>query len=57
MFSQVVGTLLRLTDRHAQSWLHVQASHDIPVYGFERYGDPPPLEVNVARLLDEFARG
>ncbi len=57
MFSQVVGTLLRLTDLHAKSWLHVRASHDIPVYGFERYGDPPPLEVNVARLLDEFGRG
>ncbi len=57
MFSQVVGTLLRLTDRHAQSWLSVQSSHDIPVYGFERYADPPPLEVNVTRLLDEFARG
>ncbi|MCY7418725.1 MAG: glycosyl transferase family 2 [Chloroflexi bacterium] len=57
MFSQVVGTLLRLTDKHAQSWLHVQTSHDIPVYGFERYGDPPPLDVNVTRLLDEFARG
>jgi hypothetical protein len=57
MFSQVVGTLLRLTDLHAQSWMHVRGSHDIPVYGFERYGDPPPLEVNVTRLLDEFGRG
>jgi len=57
MFSQVVGTLLRLTDRHALSWLSVGASHDIPVYGFERYADPPPLEIDVTRLLDEFARG
>ena len=32
-------------------------SHDIPVYGFERIIDPPPLDVNVARLLEEFARG
>ena len=52
MFSQVVGTLLRLTDLHAQSWLHVQASHDVPTYGFERYADPPPLDIDVARLLD-----
>ena len=57
MFSQVVGTLLRLTDLHAQSWLSVQSSHDVPIYGFERYADPPPLEVNVTRLLDEFSRG
>jgi len=57
MFSQVVGTLLRLTDEHAQSWVDVQTSHHVPIYGFERYADPPPLDVNVTRLLDEFARG
>ena len=32
-------------------------SHDVPVYGFERIVDPPPLDVNVARLLEEFAKG
>jgi hypothetical protein len=57
MFSQVVGTLLRLTDRHAEGWLSVQGSHDVPVYGFERFADPPPLDINVVRLLDELARG
>jgi hypothetical protein len=57
MFSQVVSTLLRLTEAHADRWLEVSATHDIPVYGFERIIDPPPLEVNVTRLLDEFAKG
>jgi hypothetical protein len=57
MFSQVVSTLLRLTDAHADRWLETGASHDIPVYGFERIIDPPPLEVNTARLLDEFGKG
>jgi hypothetical protein len=56
MFSQVVGTLLRLTERHADRWLDVQGSHDIPAYGFERIIEPPPLNVNVRRLLDEFAK-
>jgi glucosylglycerate synthase len=56
MFSQVVGTLLRLTERHADRWLDVQASHDVPAYGFERIIEPPPLHVNVRRLLDEFAK-
>jgi glucosylglycerate synthase len=56
MFSQVVGTLLRLTERHADRWLDVQGSHDVPAYGFERIIDPPPLGVNVRRLLDEFAK-
>jgi glucosylglycerate synthase len=57
MFSQVVSTLLRLTERHADRWLEVSGSVDIPAYGFERMGDPPPLLVNVGRLLEEFDRG
>ena len=57
MFSQVVSTILRLTERHAARWLDVKGSHDIPVYGFERIIDPPPLEVNTQRLLEEFAKG
>src|SRR5215211_7075068 len=54
MFRQVVGTLLRLTDRHFERWLDVRGSHDIPIYGFERVLDPPPLAVNTNRLLQEF---
>src|SRR5262245_49861216 len=57
MFSQVVGTLLRLTDAHASAWLEVQGSHDVPAYGFERFADPPPLAINIVRLLDELVRG
>ena len=57
MFSQVVSTILRLTERHAARWLEVQGSHDVPAYGFERLGDPPPLEVNTTRLLDELGTG
>jgi hypothetical protein len=57
MFSQVVSTILRLTERHAERWLQVHTSHDIPVYGFERVIDPPPLEVNTQRLLEQFAAG
>jgi len=57
MFSQVVSTLLRLIGAHADRWLDVATSHAIPVYGFERIVDPPPLEVNARRLLEEFAKG
>ncbi|HUG48455.1 MAG TPA: glycosyl transferase family 2 [Candidatus Limnocylindria bacterium] len=57
MFSQVVSTIFRLTDMHSERWLGVESSHDVPVYGFERILDPPPLEVNVQRLLEEFAKG
>ena len=57
MFSQVVSTMLRLTVAKAEHWLPVRGSHAVPVYGFERFADPPPLEVDVARLLEAFARG
>jgi hypothetical protein len=57
MFSQVLGTILRLTERHADRWLQVRGSHDVPAYGFERILEPPPLEVDIVRLLDEFGRG
>ncbi len=57
MFRQVVGTILRLAAAHSDAWLDVRGSHDIPVYGFERIIDPPPLEVNSIRLLSEFHGG
>jgi glycosyltransferase involved in cell wall biosynthesis len=57
MFRQVVGTLLRLAVRYSDNWLPIQGSHDVPVYGFERIIDPPPLEVNTIRLLSELHQG
>jgi hypothetical protein len=57
MFRQVVTTILRLAVKNADRWLAVRGSHDVPAYGFERVADPPPLEVNVLRLLSEFHAG
>jgi hypothetical protein len=57
MFRQVVGTILRLADKHSAQWLQIKDSHDVPAYGFERIIDPPPLEVNTLRLLSEFHAG
>jgi hypothetical protein len=57
MFRQVVTTILRLAVVHADRWKSVKGSHDVPAYGFERVADPPPLEVNVLRLLSEFHAG
>ena len=54
MVRQVVSTTLRLAVRHADRWLGVHGSHDVPSYGFERFADPPSLEVDVLRLLTEF---
>jgi len=57
MFRQVVGTILRLANLHADHWLDITGSHDVPAYGFERVIEPPPLEVNTLRLLSEFHVG
>jgi hypothetical protein len=57
MFRQVVGTILRLAVLHADQWLTIRGSHDVPAYGFERIIDPPPLDVNTLRLLTEFHQG
>jgi hypothetical protein len=57
MFSQVLGTILRLTELHADRWQEVRGSHDVPAYGFERMQEPPPLDVDILRLLEEFHRG
>jgi hypothetical protein len=54
MFRQVVSTILRLAVAHADRWPTTVGSHDVPAYGFERIADPPPLDVNVLRLLSEF---
>ena len=57
MFSQVVSTLLRLTARHAERWLSIEGSHDVPIYGFERVIDPPPLRSTRAGCSTQFAAG
>ncbi|HSL97892.1 MAG TPA: hypothetical protein VK831_04915 [Candidatus Deferrimicrobiaceae bacterium] len=57
MFRQVVSTILRLAVANHDRWAKVHGSHDVPAYGFERVADPPPLAVNVLRLLSEFHAG
>jgi glucosylglycerate synthase len=57
MFRQVVGSLLRLARDNASRWLEITGSHDVPAYGFERYADPPPLQINTLRLLSQFHAG
>ncbi len=57
MFRQVVGTLLTMARDNADRWLAITGSHDVPAYGFERYAEPAPLEVDTLRLLSQFHAG
>jgi glucosylglycerate synthase len=54
MFRQVVGTLFSLAGHYENRWLRVRGSHPIPEYGFERVVAPEPIEVNHAKLIDNF---
>jgi hypothetical protein len=54
MFRQVVGTLFRLAARYEDRWLRVRGSHAIPEYGFERVIAPELIDVNHAKLIDNF---
>lgn len=54
MFRQVVGTLFRLAGVYEDRWLRVRGSHAIPEYGFERVIAPEVIDVNHAKLIDNF---
>ncbi len=57
MFRQVVGTMIDLACRNDARWLEITGSHDVPAYGFERYAEPPPLNIDTLRLLAQFHAG
>jgi hypothetical protein len=54
MFRQVVGTLFRMAGHYEDRWLRVRGSHAIPEYGFERVIAPEMIDVNHAKLVDNF---
>ena len=45
------GRCWRMARDNADRWLAITGSHEVPAYGFERYVEPAPLEVNTLRLL------
>jgi len=57
MFREVVGTLFRLAHVYQGNWMQVRGSRALPVYGLERIAVPPPIEVNVERLIEQFRMG
>jgi hypothetical protein len=57
MLVQVLGTVFRLMDTHAEHWLSVTGSHAVPVVGFRFDVGLDPVKVTPARMLDHFRRG
>ncbi|RLB82884.1 MAG: glycosyl transferase [Deltaproteobacteria bacterium] len=59
MFSQVVGTIFDIMTKKFAFWQEVRWSKPTAIFGFG-LGEmemPPPVEVNVERLYDEFQAG
>jgi hypothetical protein len=57
MLVQVLGTVFRLMEHHADRWPQVTGSEPVPVLGFQYGVGLDPVAVNPARMIDHFRRG
>jgi glycosyltransferase involved in cell wall biosynthesis len=57
MFRQVVGTLFGMMPRYEHVWKNVRGSEPIPVFGAKMLLDPPPIQISLDRLVDNFNAG
>jgi glycosyltransferase involved in cell wall biosynthesis len=57
MFRQVVATTFRLAGHYRAGWEGIRGSRPIPLYGFERLVETPPVAVDQQRLLQAFQQG
>ena len=57
MLVQVLGTVFRLMETHADRWQPVRGSEPVPIVGFRYDVGLDPIKVNPARMIDHFRRG
>jgi len=57
MLVQVLGTVFRLMETHAERWHAVKSSAPVPIVGFRYDVGLDPVRVNPARMIDHFRRG
>ncbi len=57
MLVQVLGTVFRLMEHHADRWPLVTGSEPVPVLGFQYDVGLDPVAANPARMIDHFRRG
>jgi glucosylglycerate synthase len=57
MLVQVLGTVFKLMETHADRWQSVQGSQPVPIVGFRFDVGLDPIKVNPARMVDHFRRG
>jgi glucosylglycerate synthase len=57
MLVQVLGTVFRLMETHADRWQSVRGSAPVPIIGFRYDVGLDPIKLNPARMVDHFRRG
>jgi len=57
MLVQVLGTVFRLMETHAERWHEVQGSEPVPIVGFRYDVGLDPIKVNPGRMIEHFRRG
>ena len=57
MLVQVLGTVFRLMETHADSWQSIEGSQPVAMVGFRYDVGLDPIRVNPQRMIDHFRRG
>ncbi|HHD10828.1 MAG TPA: glycosyltransferase [Deltaproteobacteria bacterium] len=57
MFVQVVGSLMKLTERHHDVWKQTKGTEEVPTFGFKFYTGLEPISVNIDRMIELFRLG
>jgi hypothetical protein len=57
MLVQVLGTVFRLMETHADRWQSIRESTPVPIMGFRYDVGLDPIRVNPARMIEHFRRG
>ncbi|MDO8137775.1 MAG: glycosyltransferase family 2 protein [Candidatus Brocadiales bacterium] len=57
MFRQVVGTLFGMMSKYEHIWRRVRGSVPVPLLGTPFAAEPPPIEVDLLRLINNFQVG
>lgn len=57
MFTQVVGSLMSLTEKHYDAWKGCAGSSDVPTFGFKYSAGVEPVRVNIERMVNAYRVG
>lgn len=57
MFRQVIWTLFSLMEENEEYWTRVKGSVSVPTFGFDKFMEPEPINIDVDSLVYKFKMG